>query len=66
MAKQKWINVYKVLPNGRCIAVNKYGYVCIGHITSSLNGYCCEDFCGETIFDITHWMPLPEPPKEET
>ena len=63
MAKPKWISVEERLPNGKCLAVSKYGEFAIGYINGSTIGYCCE-YGFETTFDITHWMPLPEPPKE--
>ena len=65
---QNWISITEKLPevykdaifvttNGEiliaCYFKDEYGY---GYIESELNSYC--------ISDVTHWMPLPQPPKE--
>ena len=39
----------------------------IGYISEdeySNTGYVCEDDDGVICFDVTHWQPMPEPPKE--
>ena len=70
----KWIPVKESLPEGEVIAVNalkgSYGYreYIIGYVDEdyeSDSGYSCESE-GEILVNVTHWMPLPEPPKEET
>ena len=70
----RWIPVKESLPEGEVIAVNalkgSYGYreYIIGYVDEdyeSDSGYSCESE-GEILVNVTHWMPLPEPPKEET
>ena len=69
-AEQKWISVKdrlpepdtKVLVYGR----NEYGVYCITCLYSAHRKWLYHNRTtadGET---ITHWMPLPEPPKEES
>lgn len=67
-----WIPVTERLPDGIALAVNamqgSYGYreYLIGYIgknEASDSGYSCESD-GEILMNVTHWMPLPEPPKE--
>ena len=65
LSKPQWIPVTERLPE-------KKG----PYITAYSDGYVCENewcFIGETAIGwaydngaITHWMPFPEPPKEET
>ena len=70
----KWIPVTERLPDGIVLAVNalrgSYGFReqligYIGSIEESDSGYFCESE-GEILMNVTHWMPLPEPPEEET
>lgn len=62
-----WISVKDRLPKGECIAYSrKYGEMMMGYIgetDESDTRYCC-DSNTEWLGDVTHWMPLPEPPKE--
>lgn len=66
----KWISVTdkEKLPKGECIAYsNKFDEMMIGYIgeaQDSDTGYIAENE-GEFLYDVTHWMPLPEPPKKE-
>ena len=79
MAEQKWIPVTERLPKGAdgksvcemvIVQTNHYfirPQVCVGW----LNGYWWylildeDDFYTKWEFEaVTHWMPLPEPPKE--
>ena len=65
---RKWISVKDRLPEEKvnCIVNYKHAYC-------DTDGYWAIGFCyydGEKfkfnpIYKITHWMPLPEPPKEE-
>lgn len=73
-SKPRWIPVKESLPEGEVIAVNalkgSYGYreYIIGYVDEdyeSDSGYSCESE-GEILVNVTHWMPLPEPPREET
>jgi hypothetical protein len=68
-----WIPVKEVLPEEEVLAVNAlkgtYGYheYLIGYIyenCESDSGFICENE-SEALMNVTHWMPLPEPPKEE-
>lgn len=69
-AYPKWISVKERLPKADevCIAVNRDGDIMIGHIHKVINGSCmCDDInSSEWIIKVTHWMPLPKPPKEDT
>lgn len=60
MAEQKWIPVTERLPNwrdGKVFVFTKYGFsIC----ERTVNGR----WKGQHANWITHWMPLPEPPKE--
>lgn len=69
---QQWIPVTERLPDGECLAVAtikgrpSYGEMLIGYVGKdglSASGYSAESN-GEILGDVTHWMPLPEPPKE--
>ena len=66
-AGPKWISVKDRLPEGECIAYSsKFGEMMMGFIgetDESDTSYCC-DSNTEWLGDVTHWMPLPEPPKE--
>jgi hypothetical protein len=67
-AAPKWISVKERLPGMKTvIAVNANGEMLIGLVNPASYGtlYKC-DSRDDVIFDVTHWMPLPEPPKEET
>lgn len=66
----RWISVEERLPDGVCLAVNGCGAMLVGYIEydkySVETRYSCEDHdTGVGVLDITHWMPLPEPPKED-
>ena len=65
-AQPKWISVEERLPDepGEVLAC-VYGRICIAWYSnrcfetpSGMVFYACENA-------VTHWMPLPEPPKEE-
>ena len=68
---QKWIPVSERLPDGECLAVSMlngpaYKEMLIGYVGEASNwdtGYECESD-GEILPNVTHWMSLPEPPKE--
>lgn len=73
-SKPRWTPVTERLPDGEVLAFNAIkgsysyheylvGYVCEN--CESDSGYSCESE-GEILMNVTHWMPLPEPPKEET
>ena len=74
-AMPKWINVEERLPEldaqinaydvtEEVLAIDKYGECYLGR-------FYIFKYQGDVVFisedrtDVTHWMPLPEPPKEE-
>jgi hypothetical protein len=69
----RWIPVTERLPEGECLAIcmlsgrPAYKEMLVGYVgedTMCESGYICESD-GELLPDVTHWMPLPEPPKGE-
>lgn len=69
-----WISVKDKLPqkgeNGfpTVIVYTKVGEVAVGFLDCrSHEWWVLHDYdaCAEFSSDVTHWMPLPEPPKEE-
>ena len=68
----RWISVKDRLPDTECLAVSMltgpaYKEMLIGYVGEASNwdtGYECESD-GEILPNVTHWMPLPELPKEE-
>lgn len=66
-----WISVKDRLPDGECIAYStKWFEMIIGYVykykaTASDTGYEAESE-NEVLRDVTHWMPLPEPPEGVT
>lgn len=62
-----WISVKDRLPKGECVVYSsKFDEMMIGYIgeaQDSDTGYLAENE-GEFLYDVTHWMPLPELPKE--
>ena len=70
----RWIQVEERLPDGIVLAANfapgTYGYkeYIIGYVFKERPGEpggCYVENDNEILHDVTHWMPLPEPPKEE-
>ena len=59
----KWYSVNDREPDGECLAVGKYGDMLIGYVYLKGKEFWCENE-HEILYDITHWIPLPEPPKE--
>lgn len=37
--------------------------IAIGNMDNNKKWFCYDD-CGDRVTGITHWMPLPEPPKD--
>jgi hypothetical protein len=61
-----WIPVTERLPESECIAVGYQNEMLIGWVYTdkiSETGYAAESD-GEILRNVTHWMPLPEPPEE--
>lgn len=68
-AQPKWISVKDNPPDGTkdVIAYNAFGEMMIGRVYETRRGiYKCEYGYGEDMLSVTHWIPRPEPPKEET
>lgn len=58
----EWISVKDQLPEGECIAIGYQNEVMIGYINETVGWIQCEND-HEVLTHVTHWMPLPEPPK---
>ena len=70
--KHRWIPVTERLPEPEtAVIVFFHGYIDILTYRYNRWGNVCfmfQDECGywkEAFCEVTHWMPLPEPPKEE-
>ena len=70
---QKWEPVGDPPPIGKCLAYSQvYGEMAVGPIhfehfeDESDSCFTCEasENGQNPLFDVTHWMPLPVPPKE--
>ena len=62
----KWISVEERLPHylDHVLCVNKFGIQMVGHLTDyKEGGFRCESGMDSCDY-ITHWMSLPDPPKE--
>lgn len=64
-AKHQWIPVTERLPeNEEVLCINDYSFYMVGWLhCDDVGNYICESD-SENMFDVTHWMPLPEPPKD--
>lgn len=66
---REMVPITEEIPDGNCLAVNNSGAYTVGKIVkdpylSTVTGYSCmRDGIG--IANVTHWMPLPKPTKEE-
>lgn len=73
VTKQEWIPVTEKPPlkvgddgyNGYLVYANGY-YAVADYTTDKIDDVPYFYMDGEYDPDVTHWMPLPEPPKEET
>ena len=72
----RWISVKERLPEGGCLAANfckgtyGYGEYIIGYVSrynelEAIGDTCKAENSYELLDNVTHWMPLPEPPEEE-
>ena len=64
---KRWISVFDMVPSGECIALGYQNEIIIGYVGDSglsETGYAAENAC-EFLSDVTHWMPLPEPPRKD-
>lgn len=60
--EDRWVSVTERLPVVETSVIVTYdGLVSLGYY---MNGWNVGEY--ETRENVTHWMPLPEPPKEET
>lgn len=64
LKKPRWIPVTERLPKKfkDVLTYGKYGIM----IDKYIGQFCGEDSFALALRNVTHWMPLPEPPKEET
>ena len=68
----EWVSIKNRRPDGECLAISmvngptykEYLVGFIGESEESVSGYVCESD-GETLYNVTHWMPKPEPPEVE-
>lgn len=62
--ESKWISVEEGTPVGEVIAYGYQGCMIIGYV--EVDEDCWECYAHndhEQLDKVTHWMPLPEPPK---
>lgn len=62
----KWISVKDRLPEDEyeCLVIDKSGYYWIGWFKGDEERWVIDGtICGDGY--VTHWIPLPEPPKED-
>ncbi len=60
----KWISVKDESPDTEVLAVGYQNEMLIGWVSfHEYDGYYC-DSSDTMLTEVTHWMPLPEPPKE--
>lgn len=64
MKKSEWISVKDRLPKSmeEVLICNDRGYVVVGRLED--NGEWLVTWSLSGIYHVTHWRPLPEPPKE--
>ena len=65
MDAHDWIPVSERLPeNEEVLCINDYSFYMVGWLhCDDVGNYICESD-SENMFDVTHWMPLPVPPKD--
>ena len=66
-AVQEWISVEDNLPNRQVnvLVASKHDFLCIASLTNNHKNNKFYDGDGFAINSITHWMPLPKPPKAQ-
>ncbi len=64
LTKPRWIPVTERLPEKfkDVLTYGKYGIM----VDKYIGQFCGEDSFALALRNVTHWMPLPTPPKEET
>ena len=62
----EWISIKDKLPKKleRVLVASKHDFICIASLTNNHENKKFYDGDGFAINSITHWMPLPELPKE--
>ena len=68
----EWIDVKEKQPDGECLAIGYQNEMLIGYISTDRIGnqtfgtgfLCSNDH--ENLTHVTHWTPLPEPPKNKS
>lgn len=59
-----WIPVTERLPEDEVLCINDRQFYLVGLLyCDDVGNYICETD-GEIMYDVTHWMPLPMPPKD--
>ena len=67
--QMEWISVKDRLPEEKVNCIVHYQHSYCDNDGYWAIGFCCYDgekFQFDPAYKVTHWMPLPEPPKEET
>ena len=61
----EWVSIEDRLPKRQenVLVASKHDFVCIASLTNNHRNNKFYDGDGLAINSITHWMPLPEPPK---
>ena len=59
----EWIRVTDEFPHEKCLAIGYQNEIIIGYVAKKENKFICEND-NEILENVTHWMPLPEPPTE--
>lgn len=60
-----WIPVTERLPEDEVLCINDRQFYLVGLLyCDDVGNYICETV-GETMYDVTHWMPLPKPPESD-
>lgn len=65
---QEWISVKDRLPEEKVNCIVHYKHAYCDYDGYWAIGFCCYDgerFMFDPAYKVTHWMPLPEPPKGE-
>ena len=65
---QEWISVKDRLPEEKVNCIVHYKHAYCDNDDYWANGFCCYDgekFQLDPAYKVTHWMPLPTPPKGE-
>ena len=64
----EWVNVKEKLPSiGKALVFSGVAGVMVGYFAGhNTSHYVWKSYIGYVFWDdeVTHWMPLPEPPKE--